>query len=373
MENYKQDIKEKAREEIWRKKMKLGQIKKQQTRKIGATKCMKKAAILFLLSVFVFGGCGTEKIATENNATNSEMNNVDGENATESTGEMDISEKANFFAEADTVEEEIEVVESETELFARLPDEFYFSSGAGGWGTELFLEDDGTFHGLHHDSDMGSTGENYPNGTQYICCFEGKFTAPQQISEYVYSTTIEYMNVEREGEEYIEDGIRYIVSGPYGLENAGEIMLYLYRTPRAELSEGFLSWMQGTDMGPDYLNCFGIYNVNEETAFSGYIYEDYTELRKLNGKYVNDAGDEVIIHLESKIEEYTDELGYVEWKPYGEEAEHGNIMKNPIGGFTIYLDESICYNFEITNYEVGNIEFSGADKWSESLGTFVMQ
>ncbi len=331
-----------------------------------------------MFSILLISGCGAKNTTIDNKNMNNETNGmykniIDSENDTENAEETAISEEINISEEMDVVEEETKVVEAETELFAMLPDEFYFSSGAGGWGTELFLEDDGTFYGQHHDSDMGSIGEGYPNGTRYVCNFVGKFTEPRQISEYTYSATIEYMNIEREGEEYIEDGFRYIVSGPYGLDNAGEIRFYLYGTPRAELPEGFLSWMQGTDMGPDYLNCFGIYNVNEETAFSGYIYEDYTELRKLDGKYVNDAGDEVIIHLESEIEPYTQELGYVEWKLFGGEAEHGSIKKNPIGGFTIYLDESVCYNFEITNYEVGGMKFSGADKWSEHFGTFIMQ
>ena len=40
-----------------------------------------------------------------------------------------------------------------------------FSSGAGGWSTELKVADDGTFTGAYHDSEMELTGENYPNGT----------------------------------------------------------------------------------------------------------------------------------------------------------------------------------------------------------------
>ena len=43
-----------------------------------------------------------------------------------------------------------------------------FASGAGGWSTELTLNPDGSFNGNYHDSEMGDTGEDYPNGSMYI-------------------------------------------------------------------------------------------------------------------------------------------------------------------------------------------------------------
>ena len=43
---------------------------------------------------------------------------------------------------------ETEGGEGALDLFARMPDIFYFSSGAGGWATELYLEDEGSFSGL---------------------------------------------------------------------------------------------------------------------------------------------------------------------------------------------------------------------------------
>lgn len=326
---------------------------------------MKKIAILFMIGLLFASGCGMEK----QDSTSVKEREQEAESMLEkgSAPEEEIaSDEEGDVAEA-------EVIETGMELFAELPDEFYFSSGAGAWGTELYLQDDGTFYGQYHDSDMGSIGEEYPNGTQYICKFEGKFTVPVQVSEYVYSTTVEYMNIDREGEEYIEEGIRYIVSSPYGLDNAGEILIYLYGIPRAEMPEGFLSWMNGAEMVSDNLSCYGIYNVNEETAFTGVKYEAYDELCKLEGNYVNAAGDRVVIHLLSELDEYSYELGSVEWIPHDGEPERGSVVKNAKGGFTICLDESILYNFEITKYEIGKIEFSGADKWSEPFGAFVMQ
>lgn len=262
---------------------------------------------------------------------------------------------------------------TEAEIFAEMPDEFSFSSGVGGWETVLFLEDDGTFYGEYHDSDLGSVGEDYPNGTNYICKFTGKFAEPEQVSETIYSTTIESMEIEREGEEYIENGIRHIVCQPYGLDNAEEIMLYLYGTGIAELPEGFRSWMLGNEMGPESLRAYGIYNVKEETAFSGVIHEKYEELCKLNGAYKNEAGDEVVIRLSSEMNEYSYDLGFVDWTPSGGQTEIGTITKNNKGGFNINLEDSVSYSFKITNYEAGSIEFFGDDKWAEALGTFRMQ
>lgn len=77
--------------------------------------------------------------------------------------------------------------ETETLSFADLENlQFYFASGAGGWRTEMHIESDGSFSGVHSDSDMGSTGEGYPNGTYYYCDFEGTFTVPVKINDYTY-------------------------------------------------------------------------------------------------------------------------------------------------------------------------------------------
>lgn len=49
---------------------------------------------------------------------------------------------------------------------------FHFSSGAGGWLTEIVISEDGSFTGHFHDSDMGDA---YPEGTRYECSFTGVF------------------------------------------------------------------------------------------------------------------------------------------------------------------------------------------------------
>ena len=67
---------------------------------------------------------------------------------------------------------------------------FVFASGAGAWGTELTIDDDGSFKGQYHDSDMGSTGDGYPNGTRYYSEFNGQFSEPEKVNEYTYKIYI---------------------------------------------------------------------------------------------------------------------------------------------------------------------------------------
>jgi len=143
---------------------------------------------------------------------------------------------------------------------------FSFCSGAGAWGTELRLNKDGTFTGLFNDSDMGDMGEGYPNGTRYTCSFSGKFENIVQVDALTYKMTLEDIQTERaSGDEWIDDGVRYIATGPYGLEGGKEFIFYLPDTPVNTLSQEFLSWWpyrydQNTNPKTT-LSCYGILNV----------------------------------------------------------------------------------------------------------------
>ena len=158
------------------------------------------------------------------------------------------------------------------DIFGVLPSEFVFSSGAGGWATEITLNDDGTFIGQYHDSDMGDSGIGYSNGTVYICDFSGKFTMPKKINEYIYSMNLESLDVEgTSGTVYYENDIKYIVSDPYGFDNADEFLIYLPGCPLEETSEEFLSWSfintQIRNTIPT--GVYGIYNVGGMEGFMG--------------------------------------------------------------------------------------------------------
>ena len=161
---------------------------------------------------------------------------------------------------------------------AIFPRSFSFGSGAGGWSTELEVAEDGSFTGVHHDSDMGVTGENYPNGTVYTCHFHGQFSQPEQVDDLTYTMRLEWIEAEEvEGEETFADGVRYVGSYPYGLDGADEIQIYLPGSKRQDLPESFVSWTWAWDPwdtedelsqnGEDELTRYGLYNVAGEQGF----------------------------------------------------------------------------------------------------------
>lgn len=120
---------------------------------------------------------------------------------------------------------------------------FSFLSGAGGWSTELQLNQDGSFTGQYHDSEMGDIGEDYPHGSVYVCSFAGEFVDFEKLSEYAYKMNLTNLTTENTtGEEWIEEQIRYVASDPYGLEEGSEFILYLPDTPISEVPEEFLIW-----------------------------------------------------------------------------------------------------------------------------------
>ena len=174
------------------------------------------------------------------------------------------------------VKPEKEVVEDEKNpIFDVLPLEFVFSSGAGAWQSIITLNSDGSFKGTYSDAEMGSNGEDYPHGTVYTCEFSGKFEEIKQVNDYTYTMTLAEVTTEKkEGEEWIEDQIRYIAAGPYGLENGKEFLLYTPETPIKELSEEFLNWWPKRylqeEQALEKLSCYGIYNKETESGFFTY-------------------------------------------------------------------------------------------------------
>ena len=158
---------------------------------------------------------------------------------------------------------------------------FSFSSGVGGWGTELNLAKDGTFTGYYHDGEFGNVGEGYEGGTVYECSFSGKFSNFNKISDTTYRMEIERLEYDRNlDSETIIDGVRYVTAAPYGLTEGGIYEFYTKDKKVSEINEEALSWWEGRfelqydakneryvipkDM---ILECYGI------TVFSG----DYDE------------------------------------------------------------------------------------------------
>lgn len=177
-----------------------------------------------------------------------------------------------------------------SDIFGLLPSEFVFTSGAGGWATEITLNGDGTFNGQYQDSDPAYSGTRYPDGTVYICDFSGKFTMPKKISEYIYTMNLESLHVEgTPGEVYYENDKRYIVSEPYGFDNANEFQIYLPGASIAELPNGFLFWAYLDSSIRDTIpkGFYGLYNVGGEEGFIGM---DDNSIWNKNYVYYNNNG-----------------------------------------------------------------------------------
>ncbi len=152
---------------------------------------------------------------------------------------------------------------------------FAFSSGAGAWRTELYLNEDGSFTGEFRDGEMGDRADAYPNGTVLICKFSGKFAPAQRLDMYTYSTKlVELTTEDTEGEEWIEDGVRYVASYPYGLEGGEDFLFYLPNTPITMLSEEQLYWWPGRHYEDyDTLHGYGLINTSDNCGFFAMIEE----------------------------------------------------------------------------------------------------
>lgn len=152
------------------------------------------------------------------------------------------------------------------------PVEMEFLSGAGAWRTTLTLSPDGSFAGEYTDSDAD---------VQYICRFHGSFGDFARLTDASWSLTLKELVLDTGhplGEEWRENGIRYISSGPYGLDGPDRAPLepgsaFLLYTPEAtgyapgtELYGAlpFWTWWPGRrqfiDAG-DQLGCYGLHNL----------------------------------------------------------------------------------------------------------------
>lgn len=136
-------------------------------------------------------------------------------------------------------------------LFAIMPSHFEFSSGAGGWSTQLNLYEDGSFDGCFSDWNMGELTEDYLKGTCRTCTFSGVFSTPRRVTDYVYAVSVQRLNYPRDiGTEWIEDGTRYIQATPYGLDKTSEYYIYLPGCPYSVFKDGQFSYIGYYDQIP---------------------------------------------------------------------------------------------------------------------------
>lgn len=205
---------------------------------------------------------------------------------------------------------------------------FIFSSGAGGWETHMDVLPDGSFSGEYYDSDMGSSGPGYDNGTFYQCVFHGRFGAYEEVSPYIYKVQVDSLEYENEvGREEIKDDMLYVYTGAYGLEgltdHKNELYVYLPGAPLAQIPEEYMSWVTmthfGTTVGEDYtfvqdnptdLPFCGIYN----TEGYGFFSDNETAI---NGTYLTNRAKMPGLVSEQKELNKDGTYKYVDMDPYG--------------------------------------------------------
>ncbi len=158
--------------------------------------------------------------------------------------------------------------------------QFKFSSGSGGWYTALDIYADGSFEGTYHDADIGETGEGYPNGTVRHSDFSGHFTSPEQVDDTTYVFQIADISYAHETGEEIdsEEGVLYVYTDAYGLENAENLYLYLPGSRLTELPEYFLNWTGYANYGQEALEryrlpFYGLFNEAAQEGFSSAVYK----------------------------------------------------------------------------------------------------
>lgn len=127
-----------------------------------------------------------------------------------------------------------------------LPMAFTYSSGAGAWSSEMTLLPDGRFWGYYHDSEMGSTGKDHPNGTRYESMFTGTVGGVRQVGEWEYQLQVESLQTFGEVDQrWIEDGVQIILKDSAGVAPGEVFSLYLPDTPEELLPEDARQWRRG--------------------------------------------------------------------------------------------------------------------------------
>ncbi|MBR3646338.1 MAG: DUF1311 domain-containing protein [Lachnospiraceae bacterium] len=185
----------------------------------------------------------------------------------------------------ETVTKEVTVAEADFS-FADMKDRvFSFLSGAGGWSTDLVINEDGSFSGTFHDTDYDIDSEGEASPIMYYCAFEGQFDELEKVDDLTYKTTIKSLTYANEVDtEEVIDGVKYKYSEAYGLDDHKDIIFYLEGSKVEDLPDEYINWvrMSMTDWDsnelPEELPFIGMYNENGKQGFNSFKYsENYEE------------------------------------------------------------------------------------------------
>ncbi len=164
--------------------------------------------------------------------------------------------------------------------------EFEFCSGAGGWRDQFVIEKDGYFTGQYTDSEMGSVGEGYENGSLYCSNYSGHFTDLEKVDDYTYKMTLADISYKEEvGTEEILDGVRYIYTEAYALGGNDTFYVYLPGTPVSRFEEDVWIWFQYANESEEELTMTVI--VDEDNDYGIYTYERTSPIKDAEMNYTS--------------------------------------------------------------------------------------
>lgn len=136
--------------------------------------------------------------------------------------------------------------------------QFTFASGAGAWSNVLEVRENGSFIGYYHDSDTYEVA---------FCKYSGIFFVKKKIDDNTYILGIKDLKIENTpGESFWSKEFLMTAAAPYGLENSGDVYLYLPGTPTKDLPEAFREWNPNARKA-GALAEYGLYNINEQQGW----------------------------------------------------------------------------------------------------------
>lgn len=196
--------------------------------------------------------CGMDNELTENE--------VDEETTSEI---IDNQEELSTDEETEDITEETDTDEVENKfqwLYDGLAGKsFIFSSGVGAWRTAFTFKDNGEFSGSYSDADGQEIVANE---------FNGQFNINEEVDEFTYLLELDEFQVTSETGKEEQDGEMTItyVDEPHGFQSGSSTFdLYLPYKPKEEVSEEYLSWVYSQANNQyEFLNSFGLYNVNHQ-------------------------------------------------------------------------------------------------------------
>ena len=146
---------------------------------------------------------------------------------------------------ADTKKSDSQSDAATRSLMKSIAGKYGFASGSGGWGTTMTVASDGTFSGTYHDSDMGITGDDYPNGSVTISNFKGRFKDAKKNADGSYTMQCDKSALKIDGnigDTYIKNGSKYTVADPYGIAPCSTFTVYPAGYDSSQLSEAIVGW-----------------------------------------------------------------------------------------------------------------------------------